>query len=96
MRLHFPRSLYGPHESTWWTFARNVSTTAQFSNPKFVSKAVSMTTCTHSSFGLQGIASPAERLRLETAIHERSIMMGDPVEAALFAVLLPAMGVFEK
>ena len=31
-------------------------------------------------------------LRLATAKHERAVMMGDPVEAALFHLLLPAIG----
>ena len=31
-------------------------------------------------------------LRLATAKHERAVMMGDPVEAALFNLLLPAIG----
>ena len=69
--------------------ARNASTTAKFCNPIFVSKAVNDYTL---KLGFKE-SSPAERLRLETANHERSRMMGDPIEAALFAVLLPAMGV---
>jgi predicted O-methyltransferase YrrM len=68
--------------------ARN-SSTAKFNNPKFVSKAVNDYTL---KWGFKE-SSIAEQLRLETANHERSIMMGDPSEAALFSVLLPAMGV---
>lgn len=65
------------------------STTAKFNNPKFVSKAINDYTL---QWGFHE-SSVAERLRLETAKHARSIMMGDPTEAALFSLLLPAMGV---
>eukprot|EP00545_Synedropsis_sp_CCMP1620_P005743 CAMPEP_0119015824 /NCGR_PEP_ID=MMETSP1176-20130426/11673_1 /TAXON_ID=265551 /ORGANISM="Synedropsis recta cf, Strain CCMP1620" /LENGTH=239 /DNA_ID=CAMNT_0006969147 /DNA_START=101 /DNA_END=820 /DNA_ORIENTATION=+ len=68
---------------------RNNSSTAKFNNPKFVSKAVNDYTL---QWGFHE-TSIAERLRLETANHARSVMMGDPTEAALFSILLPAMGV---
>lgn len=62
---------------------------AKFRSPKFVSQAVNDYTL---QLGFKE-SLVAEQLRLETANHALSRMMGDPSEAALFAVLLPAMGV---
>jgi len=62
---------------------------AKFRSPKFVSQEVNDYTL---QLGFKESAL-AEQLRLETASHKLSRMMGDPSEAALFAVLLPAMGV---
>jgi predicted O-methyltransferase YrrM len=61
---------------------------AKFHNPKFVSQQVNEYTL---NYGFRESAA-AKKLRIETAAHERAIMMGDPTEAALFAVLLPAFG----
>lgn len=61
---------------------------AKFSNPTFVSQAVNDYSM---KYGFR--ESPAaKKLRLETAQHEWSVMMGHPVEAAFFALLLPTMG----
>ena len=61
---------------------------AKYQNPKFVSPAV------HNYVLQLGFdESPAAaQLRETTAQHALRIMMGDPSEAALFKVLLPAMG----
>ena len=63
--------------------------TAKFLTPNFVPKQVN-------DYVLQvGFheSSVAEQLRLETAKHERSRMMGCPIEASMFKVLLPAIRV---
>lgn len=61
---------------------------AKFSNPTFVSQAVNDYSM---KYGFR--ESPvAKRLRLETARHERSVMMGHPIEVAFFSLLLPTMG----
>lgn len=62
--------------------------TAKFENPKIISKEIN-------DYCLQighNESSVAEKLRLETAKHPRCRMMGDPIEASLFKILLPAMG----
>jgi predicted O-methyltransferase YrrM len=64
------------------------SSTAKFENPKFVPKQVNDYVL---NVGFRE-TSIAKELRLVTANHSRGIMMGDPVEAALFSVLLPAIG----
>lgn len=62
---------------------------AKFENPKFVSKKVNDYVL-QKGFHENDVAV---RLRLETTKHARSVMMGDPTEAALFgSVLLPAIG----
>lgn len=65
------------------------TTTAKFANPKIISPAV------HDYVQKLGYAESetAKALRLATASHARSVMMGDPLEAAFFGnVLLPTMG----
>lgn len=64
------------------------SSSAKFENPQIVAKPIN-------DYALQvGFAETdvARELRLVTAQHSRSIMMGDPIEAAFFKVLLPAIG----
>lgn len=62
--------------------------TAKFENPKIVAKPVNDYVL---KFGFNETPF-AQELRLATASHPRAIMMGDPVEAAFFQVLLPAIG----
>ena len=64
------------------------TTTAKFQNPKFVPKQVNEYVLKHG----YSETSVAEELRIETAKHPRSVMMGDPIEASMFKVLLPAIG----
>eukprot|EP00187_Rhodella_violacea_P010765 CAMPEP_0174913286 /NCGR_PEP_ID=MMETSP0167-20121228/80239_1 /TAXON_ID=38298 /ORGANISM="Rhodella maculata, Strain CCMP736" /LENGTH=226 /DNA_ID=CAMNT_0016158001 /DNA_START=118 /DNA_END=798 /DNA_ORIENTATION=+ len=64
------------------------SSNAKFQNPNFVTKNVN-------DYVLRvGFRETpiAEELRLATANHPRGGMMGDPTEAAMFKVLLPAIG----
>jgi predicted O-methyltransferase YrrM len=66
---------------------KNTMLNAKFQDPKFVPKQVNdyvLRVGFHES-------SVAEQLRLETAKHERSRTMGDPIEASMFKVLLPAI-----
>lgn len=61
---------------------------AKFENPKIIARPVNDYVL---KFGFN--ESPlAKGLRLATASHPRAVMMGDPVEAAFFQVLLPAIG----
>jgi len=80
------------------SFCRSLTTTtmqsspqsisnAKFSSPKIVSKA---TMDYAMKYGFHETPA-ATALRLETAGHERSRMMGDPIEAALFSLLLGAL-----
>jgi len=62
--------------------------TPKFADPKFVAKDVNDYVL---KLGFRE-SDPVEKLRLATASHPRSVMMGDPIEAAMFGVLLPAMG----
>uniref|UniRef100_A0A7R9ZP85 Caffeoyl-CoA O-methyltransferase n=1 Tax=Craspedostauros australis TaxID=1486917 RepID=A0A7R9ZP85_9STRA len=61
---------------------------AKFQTPRIVSRAVNEYVLKH---GFRE-SKVAEKLRLATANHESSVMMGDPTEASMFKVLLPAMG----
>lgn len=61
--------------------------TAKFLDPKIVSKEVNDYVLQH-AFREDDIA---KKLRHATASHPRSRMMGDPVEAAFFNLLLPAI-----
>lgn len=71
------------------TTSSTTTTEAKFCNPQFVSEAVNNYT---NKWGFQE-SVVAKRLRLETAKHERSSMMGHPVEAAFFfGLLLQTMG----
>lgn len=67
---------------------KSMSSQAKFKKPKIISQAV------HDYVLQKGFNedSVVEELRLSTANHPRSVMMGDPVEAAMFKVLLPAIG----
>lgn len=65
----------------------NDQSLAKFLNPKIVSKKVNDYT-----FDVGFNEHPiARELRLETAKHARSIMMGDPTEAAFFGLFLKSM-----
>jgi hypothetical protein len=61
---------------------------AKFENPKIVAKPINDYVL-KVGFNETPIA---QELRLVTTNHPRAIMMGDPVEAAFFQVLLPAIG----
>mmetsp|Transcript_23181 Transcript_23181/g.50404 ORF Transcript_23181/g.50404 Transcript_23181/m.50404 type:complete len:291 (-) Transcript_23181:513-1385(-) len=62
-----------------------VSSTAKFEKPPLVNKVVSDYCLNLPGFSESNVAAD---LRLETAKHSKSVMMGDPTEAALLAFLL--------
>lgn len=66
---------------------QSASSSAKFANPKIVGREVNAYAM---KWGLceSGVA---KELRLETAKHNKAIMMGDPLEASLFGLLLPAI-----
>jgi len=73
------------HNNTMNTI--NAANTAKFQKPKFIPKETNDYVL---KVGFKE-TKPAEKLRLETAKHRAGVMMGDPIEAAMFKVMLPAM-----
>jgi predicted O-methyltransferase YrrM len=84
----FRDSTYRHHQHLTRMSSSSTGTTAKFQNPKFVPKQVNDYVLQHG----YSETSVAEELRLETAKHPWSVMMGDPIEASMFKVLLPAIG----
>jgi predicted O-methyltransferase YrrM len=76
------------NKTTFAMSSSSPSKSAKFTDPKFISKAVNDYVM---KVGFRESES-AQKLRVASANHPRAIMMGDPTEAAMFKVLLPAIG----